>query len=72
MYGIEENQRFGNANVIDYTNFNATTLKVSKKFDLSFPHIFIFGNIFAQGHGFDAVTAISNMFRLPSLIIARD
>ena len=38
-------------------NFNATTLKLAEKFDRSFSHLFIFRNIFAQGHGFDAVTA---------------
>ena len=37
-------------------NFNATTLKLAEKFDHPFSHLFIFRNIFAQGHGFDAVT----------------
>ena len=36
-------------------NFNATTLKLAEKFDHSFSHLFIFRNIFAQGHGFNAV-----------------
>ena len=46
----------GNANRINSVNFNATTVKLVEKFDNSFSHIFIFGNIFAQGNGFDAVT----------------
>ena len=37
-------------------NFNATNLKLVEKFDHPFSHLFIFRNIFAQGHGFDAVT----------------
>ena len=37
-------------------DFNATTVKLAEKFDHPFSHVFIFLNIFAQGHGFDAVT----------------
>ena len=33
-------------------NFNATTLKLPEKLNDPFSHVFIF----AQGHGFDAVT----------------
>ena len=43
-------------------NFNATTLKLSEIFDHPFSHLFIFGNIFAQGHGFDAVTVTSSKY----------
>ena len=31
-------------------------LKLAEKFDHPFSHFFIFRNIFAQGHGFEAVT----------------
>ena len=37
---------------INSVNFNATTLKLAEKFDHPFSHLFIFGNKFAQGHGF--------------------
>ena len=43
-------------------NFNATTLKLTEKFDNSFSHLFIFRNIFAQGHGFDAVTVTISLY----------
>ena len=36
-------------------NFNARTLKLAEKFDHPFSHLFIFLNIFAQGHWFVAV-----------------
>ena len=55
-YDFEENQLFVNANRINSANFNMTTLKLTDKLDQLFSHIFLFGNIFAQGHGFDAVT----------------
>ena len=52
----EENLWFGNSDRINSVNFNATTLKLAEKFYRPFSHLFIFRNIFAQGHGFDAVT----------------
>ena len=43
--------------------FNATTLKLAVKIDHLFSHLLIFGNIFAHGHGFDAMTVtISKYF----------
>ena len=36
-------------------NLNAMTLKLADKFNHPFSHLFIFCNIFAQGHWFDAV-----------------
>ena len=36
--------------------FLTTTFKLPEKFDHPFLHLFIFGNIFAQGHDFVAVT----------------
>ena len=63
MYDIEENQWFGNSDRINSVNINATTLKLADKFDHPLKHLFIFGNIFAQGHGFDAMTVtISKYF----------
>ena len=53
---LNKNHSFGNANRINSVNFNATTLKLAAKFDHQFSHLFIFRNIFVQGHGFDAVT----------------
>ena len=53
---IEENHWLSNANRFNSVNFNATTLKLAEKFDHSFSHMFIFLNIFALVHGFDAVT----------------
>ena len=60
---IEENQWFGHSDRINSVNFNATTLKLAEKFVHPCSHLFIFGNIFAKGHGFDAVTVtISKYF----------
>ena len=53
---IDENHWFGNANRINAVNFNATTQKLAEKFDHPFSHLFIFRNLYAQGHGFDVVT----------------
>ena len=50
---IEKDQLFGRTNRINSVNFNATSLKLDEKFDHPFSHVFIFGNIIAQGHGFD-------------------
>ena len=44
------------AQIKNSVNFNATTLKLGEKFYHPFSDLFIFHNIFAQGHGFDAVT----------------
>ena len=52
---IVENQLFGHAIRIR----NAKTLELAEKFEDLLPHIFIFGNIFAQGHGFVAMTVTS-------------
>ena len=41
---------------IETVNFNAATMKLAEKFDHPFSHLFIFRNIVAQGHRFDAVT----------------
>ena len=41
---------------LNSVNFNATTLLLAETFDQQFSHLFIFGCIFAEGHGFDAVT----------------
>ena len=36
---------------INSSNFIATTLKFSEKFDDQFSHVFIFGNMFCESHG---------------------
>ena len=45
-------------------NFNATTLKLSEKFDHQFSQFFIFSNIFSQGHGCDAVTVTRSKYNV--------
>ena len=59
---LRQNQWFGYANRIKKENFNATSVKLSEKFDHLFSHIFISSNIFSQGHGFDAVPVISSEY----------
>ena len=54
-YNIKENNyiyRFGDKNLVTSSNFNATILEFSEKFDLPFSHDFIFANIFPERHGF--------------------
>ena len=57
-------------NQINSVDSNATLRKLAEKFDHTFSHLFIFRNIFAQGHMFDAVTVAHNfiIFHLSSLI----
>ena len=43
-------------------------LKFSEKFVHQFSHVFIFGNMFPERHGFDAVHRVEE-FRLTSLIL---
>ena len=40
------------ANRNSSSNFNATVLKFSEKFDHPFLHVIIFGNMFPENHGF--------------------
>ena len=49
----------------DTSNAIATTLKLVEKFDLPFSHLSIFGNIFSQGDGFDAMTGTSSKYIIP-------
>ena len=51
-----------NENRINSGIFDATTLKFFEKFDHTFSRMFLFGNAFAQGHGFDAVTVTSSKY----------
>ena len=39
-------------NLVNSSNFNATILKFSEKFDDLFSHVFIFVNMFTESHGF--------------------
>ena len=59
---IEENHWFGNGNRINSVNFNATTLKFAERFGNLFSRLFIWQNIFAQGHGFDAETVKTSKY----------
>ena len=42
-------------NSVNSSNFNATILKFSEKFDHSFLHVFVFGNMCPVSHGFVVV-----------------
>ena len=46
---------FGDKNRVISTTFNSAILKFSEKFEYPFPHGFIFGNMFPENLGFDAV-----------------
>ena len=43
---------FGDKNQVHSSNFNNTILKLTEKFDNLFSHVFIFGNMFPESHGF--------------------
>ena len=43
--------RFGEVNGVNSSNFNATTIRFSEKFDHPFSHIFIFSNMISESHG---------------------
>ena len=57
---------FGDKNRVISTNFNSTILKFSEKFVHPFSHVFIFGNMLPESHGFDAVpvTILNNLASL--------
>lgn len=57
LIGID--QKAQEANRINSANFNAMTLNLAENFDHLFSHIFILGNVFAQGLGVDAVMITS-------------
>ena len=44
--------RFGDKSRVNSSNFKATILKFSEKFDNPFLHVFIFGNMFPASQGF--------------------
>ena len=52
---------FGDNNRVNSSNFNATILKFSEKFDHPFSHVFIFGNLFPESHGFVAMPVTSHI-----------
>ena len=63
-YKIKVNEckyRFGQKNRVNSSNFNATILKFSEKFDHPFSHVFIFGNIFSESRGFVAMPVTSRI-----------
>ena len=47
--------RFGDMNRVNSSNFNAMILKFSEKFY----HLFLFGNMFTESHGFVAMPVTS-------------
>ena len=51
---------FSDANWVNSGNFIATILRFSKKFDPSFLHVFLFGNMFPESHGFAAAPITSS------------
>ena len=54
---------FGENNQVNSPNFNCTIHKFSEKFDHPFSHVFIFGNMLPESHGFDVVPVTrSNKF----------
>ena len=48
--------------LVNSSNFNATNLKISEKFDHPFSHLFIFGDMFPESHGFDAVPIAISLY----------
>ena len=57
-----EIDRFGDQNRVNSSNFNATILKFSEKFDHRFWLVFVFGNMFLESHGFVVSVTRSNNF----------
>ena len=51
-YKLKQIDRFGDANRVNTINFNAMTMNFSDKIDHPFSHVFIFGNMFPESHGF--------------------
>ena len=49
---LKEIDIFCDNNRVNWSNFNAVTLRFSKKFDHPFSHVSIFGNMFPNSHGF--------------------
>ena len=49
---LKQIDRFGDYNRVNSSNFNATILKFSEKFDHPFSHVFIFGSMLLESHGF--------------------
>ena len=50
---------FSYANLVNSSNFIATTLIFSEKFDQRYLHVFIFRNMFPESQGFVAVPVTS-------------
>ena len=48
-------------NPVNSSNFNATILKFSEKFDHTFSYVCMFGNIFPESHGFVAMPVTSRI-----------
>ena len=59
---VHENHLFGISIRINLSNFNATTMKVSEKFDNPFSHCSYSATYLHKGHGFEAVAVNSSKF----------
>ena len=53
---LDSGDRFGDKKL---SKFNATILKFSKKIDNLFSHVFMFGNMVSESHGFVAMPVTS-------------
>ena len=56
---LKQIDRFGDANSVNTSNFIATTLRFSGKFEGQFSHLFIFHNMFHESHVFVAMPVTS-------------
>ena len=57
---LKQIDRFSHANWVNLSNFNDTTLRFGEKLDHPFSHVFIFGNMFRESHGFISVPVTSS------------
>ena len=68
--------RFAYKNLVNSSNCNSTTLKFSEnKFDHPFLHVFIFGKVFPESHGFVAMpvtSCIKDTCSNPIKLVKRD
>ena len=59
---------FGDANRVSWSNFNATILKFSEKFDHPLSYVFTFGSMFPESRFRCCAGHQVEQFRLPLLI----
>ena len=56
---LKKIERFGDANRVKTSHFYTITLKFSAQLDHTFSHVFLFGNMFPDCHGFVAMPVTS-------------